>query len=342
MAGGRGPRRARPGGDRWLIVGAVVSVLAHALVVAWVVGASAGADRDGGAVLRTSDEHETPPPPEVRFGEVHSDRVSINWLGFEAPSEEHAARAEAETEQAAMSPEAAGGPAGSVPVPPAPEQASPGLAQQTPARPQPEPAEPTQDPAQGPPPAAVAVVPESPMVGPPAPPRPASGAPDRPEAPATAESRPNPSPPGTGGQGETEGAGAGRDPGLPADRESTDVALEKTLEIKDWTSPIVGEGIRIRTVRPQMFAHFAGVRFPKPAVIELRFRRHGETGVVTKAEFVKEKRPGGLIVTHSTGDPVLDGLVLDSVYRWTGEGAAIDALKGEQGLVVRVRFSWVR
>jgi len=341
-----GASRTRPGGERWLIVGAVVSLLTHVLVVSWLVGASASAGvGEGGAVLQTSDERPATEPPEVRLGLVDLDRVSINWLGFEDPSETHVAPSVAESEQAAMTRNPAGGAAGGAPTPPAPEQKTPEAVEPAPVPPG-QPAEteaPTPDKPMSVPPGPRAVTPETPVVGPPVPPARAAAEPDKPDPEAASPApNPEPQPPGSGGRGEKTGTGSGADPGLAADRESTDVALKQTLDIKDWTNPIVGEGIKVKTVRPQMFAHFAGVRFPRPAVIEIRFKRHGEGGIVAKAEFLKEKQADGLIVTHSTGDSVLDALVLDAVYRWTAEGRAIDALEPEQTLMVRIRFNWVR
>lgn len=338
--------RIGPGGDRWLIVGAVVSLLTHVVVVSWLIGASASAgEGDGGQVLQTADGRRPATPPEVRLGLVDLDRVSINWLGFETPTEEHVAPSEAETEQAAMTPNPVGGPAGSAPTPPAPEQTEPESPEDPTraAQAQPEPAEADPDKPTSLPPASVPVVPETPELGPPVP-APQASAPAKDPEPEAAAPTPNPKPqpPGSGGNGDKTGTGSGEDPGLAADRESTNVALEKTLDIKDWTNPVVGEGVRIKTVRPQTFIHFAGIRFPRPAVLEIHFKRHGEGGVVTKAAYLQEKRPDGSVVTHTTGDPVLDALVLDAVYRWTAEGKAIDALGPEQELVVQMRFSWVR
>ena len=135
----------------------VLSVLLH-LGVGWALvarphGESAPIRL---ASLDTPDTRQAD-PDRVRFGLTESSQVTVNWLGFDVPSEPQTAPDPADVEQAAMTTDAAGAPtAGADPTPPTPQAQPPQEAGPTPAesapqsQPQPqseaEPADPQPDP----------------------------------------------------------------------------------------------------------------------------------------------------------------------------------------------------
>lgn len=334
-----------PGGGRWLGVGLVVSLVLHGALGAVLVSAS-WAGQGGGDERHREDHPAMSPEDRVRLGLDRAAPVSINWLGIETPSDPHVARDVAESEQAALAAETAGGaPSGAEavsPVEPTPAQAE-----------APAPAERAADPAPGVAEAPEVVVGPEPVVtargweepvGPPNPdppePMEAERAPVEPAEAAVAQAAPQR--PATTGQGETMGPGAAAQPGAPAERESDAVALEETLDVRSWTTPVVGEGIELITVRPRWPTHFVGGRLTRPALVAITLRRTEAGGVVRRAEFVRVEREDGSFEVLDSGDPAVDSIVLNTIYQWRARGKAIESLGPEESLVVRLRLFTVR
>lgn len=324
-----------PGGGRWVTVGFLVSLAVHALLVAALVSASANAGVARERAPTSPPESEDP----LRFGLDTPARATINWLGIEDPTPTHVAPVVAESEQAALALDAAGGPT-------APTQ--------TPApQPTPEPTpEPQTQPVATPPDAIEAPEGPEPVIPKPEPEVPEADEPVGPPVPDPVlelierqpQQRPTqPAPAPAAGAGQTQGPGTGDAPGAPAQREADAIAKIKTLDVKDWTTPTVGQGIEIRPVRPRWPTHFRLGRLTKPALVQIIFGRD-ETGrgVVRRAEFVRVEHPDGRVEIRSSGDPEIDSIVLNAIYRWTASGADIDALGPGETMHVRVQLFTVR
>lgn len=109
------------------------------------------------------------------------------------------------------------------------------------------------------------------------------------------------------------------------------------LEFDDLGRPLAGKGLEIKTVRPEWPASVRNTYRPRNAVVVIRF---GADGKVRKAEFLRESdgRKG-------TGASVVDGPLLDAVYRWTARGERIDALdknNPDAELVIPIRMLLTR
>ncbi|MEZ6242312.1 MAG: hypothetical protein R3B57_04645 [Phycisphaerales bacterium] len=304
----------------WLAAGGVFSLLVHVagglLAVAWAHGEPGGAS----TATPTSEPLLERKKPDVVLGIQESRSVSINWLGFETPTE-HRAQV-AETEQPALSmapmgetPEAVSGSGGDGSSARAP--IAPGELQAT---------------AGG-------------VVGPPAPSESAPAIVVRPKESEDAQIAASPDagsldlPPardplqgagGGGGKGE-EGAPAGGDdqPGQPSDRESVATALREAMNLSDWGKPLAREGLEIKTVRPRWSVTTRLSRSPRNPVVVIQF---GRDGVVRTARFLREGK-----FEYSTGFDDVDGPLLDAVYRWKAEGKALEPLDEAQTLQVSVR-----
>ncbi|MEQ8769600.1 MAG: hypothetical protein RIB60_03715 [Phycisphaerales bacterium] len=332
-----------PGGGRWISLGLVVSLALHVFLVGLLVSVSAGA---GVAHAPAPDRERS--PDEIRFGLDVPPRATIDWLGIRDPTPEHIAPDEAESQQAALATDAAGGPA-SPPTQPSPqpepatESPAASEAEQSPAAPVEAPREPE------------AILPDAPQSAEPT--GPAEQSEDTPDPVLDAIERatptrtePTPTTPQTdAGTGPTQGTGPGDAPGRPSERESDATAKIATVDVEKWTSPVVGQGIEIRPVRPRWPTHFMLGRLPRPALIEITFHRPkdrpgGADGpaVVKLAEFARIERPDGTFEIRSSGDAAVDSIVLNTIYQWTATGAQIDELEEGKTLTVRVRLFSVR
>jgi hypothetical protein len=298
-----------------------------------------------------------PPQPEhevVRPGIAQSRTVTINWLGFEAPTQ-HAA-APAETDQPALSPE--------TPMPPGPPAEVPSPVQDLAAEVVREPIEPVEpepatetaaaldepaeeldaasakpseaaaesEPAAMPTPDAEGAGFAAPLLeivkrtleaaaraAPEALPQPREGAPAE-SGPPSSEVSP-PSEPGTSG-GSPESA----PDALPSEKEAGATSREQPI---DWAPgrPAAAEGLDITTVDPRWTIATRLSALPRNPVVRLDF---GKDGRVRKAEFLPEL---------DTGYRDVDGPLLDALYRWTAKGEALAKLPpGEPEAVVSLKF----
>ncbi len=94
--------------------------------------------------------------------------------------------------------------------------------------------------------------------------------------------------------------------------------------------PIAGEGLEIATVRPRFSVTIQVIARPRNPVVRIQF---GPDGKVRRAEFVKKK--GKLL---NTGSVHIDGPLMDAIYRWTAKGAALEPLKKDETLPVEIRL----
>ncbi len=311
-----------PGGASrgWLAAGGLLSVALHVLVgvlaVAWARG------EPGAAPTEPADEplmqREDMPTP---LGLQSSRKVSINWLGFETPTEHRAELAE--TEQPALSM----APMGEPPT----EQASPTIGEGASARAPVAPAESAATPGG--------------VVGPPAPTEPSRALVVQPRESEDAQvaaalemgppALPEPRDPlagagGGGGSGERGAPSGGDDqPGEPSDRESVATALKEAIDLTDWGRPLARQGLEVTTVRPRWSVTTRLARMPRNPVVLIRF---GADGTVRSAEFLRDKR-----LVFSTGFEDVDGPLMDAIYRWKASGEAIEALGEGETHQVSVR-----
>ncbi len=306
----------------WLAAGGAFSVLVHVagglLAIAWAGGDPAGTDALVSADEPLLERDESKPS----LGIQNSRSVSINWLGFETPTEHRAQLAE--TEQAALSMAPMGEPldqpasattgegrTARAPVAPAEAEGAPGGEVGPPA-----PSEPSRALVVRPHESEEADVPAAVEVG-------------RPALPSARD--PLAGEGGGGGRG-PEGAPVGGDdqPGEPSDRESVATALREAIDLSEWGRPLAREGLEVKTVRPRWSVTTRLARSPRNPVLIIRF---GADGAVRSAEFLRDKR-----MIFSTGFSDVDGPLLDAVYRWRAQGRAIEALGegGEHQISVRV------
>ncbi|HZW10373.1 MAG TPA: hypothetical protein VFF69_10760 [Phycisphaerales bacterium] len=310
-----------------------------------------------------------PPPrpeePVVRPGIAQSRTVTINWLGFEAPTE-HAA-APADTDQAALSPEAPGAPG----LPSGAASGAPAASPQPAAQPEhalgPAPEVgaavdplPSPDPAPHAEPAVSEALPEAVAPPPdPAPIRPEEAEPisiperegpglaapllefvkraleaaARPAAGGPAES-PASTPPDLAASAESPPAPAAAPGGspaaapdaLPSEKQSAPTSSDEPI---DWAPgrPAAAEGLDIVTVDPRWTIATRLSALPRNPVVRIDF---GKDGHVRKAEFLPEQ---------NTGYRDVDGPLLDALYRWSAKGKALDQLPADQpDSVVSLKF----
>lgn len=305
--------------SRWSLLAALVTSLAIHLLAGLAITspwlrAQPACDRQ--ATI------EPPPgliPAPPRLGIERSRAVTVTWVGFETPTEHEAKQSE--VEQAALTP-------------------APGLAELAaadPAPPAPEPGPPS-EPARSADSTPAALPPSRPSIpmdalapvaiAPPtqmqtdtleaepaslsaAEPRVQQAEPDAPATPAT-PSR----------------VRSGR-PGIEDQRESDAAARQKPLRYTPG-KPIAAEGIEITTVRPDFGTAVRMLANPQDPLVIIEFRSDGH---VQRARFA---RSGTRVL--GTGNPYVDGAILDAIYRWTARGAAIDALPEGQTLTYTVQL----
>lgn len=262
-------------------------------------------------------------PTIPRLGIERSKAVTVTWVGFETPSEHQAQ--DSEVEQAALSPApglaqlAASDPAPPTPTPqPAPPVQQPQPAE---AQPSPTPAQPSRPSIPMDAFAPVAITPPTPVVAASVQPDPAPTPADEPKP--QLEEATAPTAPATPSQVAT-----GR-PGIEDQRESDASALEKPLKYTPG-KPIAAEGIEITTVRPDFGTTARMLANPQDPLVVIDFKSDGH---VHRARFARS----GIRVL-STGNPYVDGAILDAIYRWTAKGDAIDELPEGQTLTYSVQL----
>lgn len=313
------PQTRVESGGRPLWAAAGVSVLLHlaaglALVSPWTRSA---------APLPTATQIEpiVPIKPNVpRLGIERSKAVTLTWVGFETPTEHQAPLSE--VEQAMLTPAPGLAPlAAAEPAPPAPPaEPSPPTAQPTPQAAPPEPA-PTPASAPSMPLdvlAPVAIAPPAPTPAPAQPPAP-TPAPPNPVEPQVAQPATPPTP----------SQSANGRPGLEDERESDAAALHKPLDYKPG-KPIAGEGIEITTVRPDFGTTVRMLANPDNPLVIIEF---GPDGRVRHARYARNAARA-----LNTGNPYIDGAILDAIYRWRAKGKAVDELGKDQTLTYSVRL----
>lgn len=297
---------------RFLVLGGILSLLLHGTAGLFLGGWSLRKPTIPPAPLL--NEPEARRPVEQRLGLEKSRNVTINWLGFEQPTEHSAP--EADVEQAELTREPTGTPA-ETPAPSPPRE----TAQQQPEEPsETKTAHPAATPAAvveataG----AVAAAGEwlvrlptevaklAAMIDPPAP-QPVE--PDAPSEPPTEHTptvaSPTPSPAPTG------------DDGLASQKDADATAFEQTLEVRPG-QPAAAEGLQINTVRPRWRYTTLLTASPRNPTVLITFGRDGR---VKRAEFAVR---GGKVL-HS-GERDVDEPLLNAIYQWTAAGKAIEAL----------------
>ena len=321
----------------WLIVGGACSLLAHTslAVLVGTVPAGAPSDPDPSAA---DPEREQPPRP--RLGIERSTVATLNWLGFEKPTE-HATPNPFDLDQAALtrnpSPDApieeapspgssaASAPAQPVETPPVPEAlANPGRIESDPA----------EAPVLLPPPSnsdtqteeidpaeletSQSLMPEPAEQSPSSEPTPALELSESPPAATT--------PPA---------------PGELDDRDADPVSREVSLTFDRLGRPAAGEGIEIQTVRldsREKAARFLVLSLKDP-VIEIDFaKRKKGPATVARAEYLSVKQPDNTFVTKSTGNADIDRILRVNVYRWTATGEAFDELEVGETITIKLRL----
>lgn len=254
--------------------------------------------------------------PLVRPGITQSRAVTINWLGFESPTEHQAEPAD--SEQAALSPTPTGTP---VPEDARPSPAPPveGLAEADAAeeRPEPEsarepakaaPAEPAED-VPSPDAAAELAVPEglnpevlvAPLVD-----MLRSIARNAREANERVDAAASPAPAAAPAATPGEAREA-----IPSEKESSATSVDPV----DWEPgrPVAAEGLDITPVVPEWNISTRLSSLPRNPVVQIEFAKDGR---VRRVGFIGE----------GTGYRDVDGPLLDAIYRWRAKGEALDRL----------------
>ncbi|MCL4221566.1 MAG: hypothetical protein KJZ65_09355 [Phycisphaerales bacterium] len=310
-------------GPRSLWAAAVVSVLLHlagglVIVAPWNQTASPA---PSGAQVEPLVSVK---PNVPRLGIERSNAVTVTWVGFESPTEHQAPLSQ--VEQAMLTPAPGLSPLAS--AEPAPQAPPAEVSPPTPAA-QPSPratqTQPTPPPAPGVPLEVLAPV----AIAPPAPtsdralePTQTPSAPTEPVTPTRPEQTQPATPP-------TPSESASGRPGLQDPRESDAAALKRPLEYKPG-KPIAGEGIEITTVRPNFGTTVRMLANPDNPLVVIDF---GPDGRVRHARFARNATR-----TLNTGNPYVDGAILDAIYRWKARGKAIDELGEDQMLTYSVRL----
>lgn len=350
----------------WLGMGLSVSLLLH-LSVGVLLVRSAQPSLD----IRTPTQdmgREDPVGPQLRLGLEESTIASINWLGFEEPTE-HAAPVLFDLDQAALAREA------SNPAPP-----DPAIAQNRPTSPTADPVDPGQAEASASAtgeettaaaapagavenvesapataaesPVVISVPEEGPWVDPAAEPQPIEG-PPTPETTKQTEALTSPRPqpetqpntqpasPSAAPQGPAVPTATPPSPlATPDDRDSTPAAKEISLTLDRIGKPAAGEGIEINTVR--LDSQDKAVRFlagsVRDPVVMMEFRREKKgPATVSTVSFEQVEQPNGTVIVRNTGNADIDRILRLNIYRWTATGKAIDEL--EIGKTVQIRLS---
>jgi len=275
---------------RRLLVGGLVSLAAHAGALAVVVGV------DGAHAPRRASTPADRAPPEERPGIDRSKAMTINWIGFEEPTEHRAPRAATEQPLLVRGPAPTPMPRSAAPAgeagPPATD-AGPAVATPTPRAPDgvleaaARVADAVRDAARR-----LAGVVRAPT---PVDPRPAADL--APLAPSIAVATP-------GGSAEASPTGL------------TDPIVIEPGE------PAAVEGLTIRTVAPRFSTVTRLTARPHNPLIDITFET---TGKVVQADIVQ-----------SSGYANVDRPVLDAVYQWRATGRRLTEIRAQRGPDARV------
>lgn len=147
--------------------------------------------------------------------------------------------------------------------------------------------------------------------GPPAPQAPASpsatqpAAETRPPAPSSQDQKPSPARP------EARPAGS---PGDTSDKEADATSIKQALEYRNGRVR-AGEGIDIKTVKPEFSNFTVLTALPKVPVVEITFNAQGK---------VKNVR-----MVQSSGYKDVDEPILNAVWAWTAKGKKLEAMSRE-------------
>lgn len=343
---------SRPALVRNLGVGVVLSVVLHLVIATGLVARSLLPDLSLEAAMDREDE--TAPP--LKLGIDRSQVATINWVGFETPTE-HSAQ-NSTVEQAAVTPVVGLAEAASEDEP-SPETV-PTEAAQPEVQPQPEPeptpqsepapeseATPTTEPTPSMPlvpvemlgPIRAAPASESPLIQmepgellrPPKPAEPAAAPPETTpaETTPTPEAKPSSAPQPTPAQESAKPADPAGTPGIQDEREADASAITKTLEVRPG-KPIAAEGLQITTSRPVYGVTVQAISNPRNPVVCIQFDRSGK---VRRADFVV--RDGKRL---DTGSIHVDAPLMDAIYRWTAKGKALESLRKDETLPVEIRL----
>lgn len=304
---------------RPLVLALVASLLLHAGGALWLVSPWAHPQL---ATDATADSLVEVSPNIPRLGIEHSKAVTVTWVGFETPTEHQAKLSE--VEQAALTP-VVGQSEQATAEPSPPVQTSEPSPNTPPAQPQQEVASAKPQPAHADQPvpsvpidalAPIAIAPPTAEIAPTPKPAPAPK-PAEQEAPA-----PTPAP--------TPSDVAAGKPGLEDEREADPVALAKPVRASNLGKPLAGEGIQITTVSPTFGTAIRMLASPSDPLVIIDFAPDGS---VQRARYA---RSGKRVL--NTGNPHVDGAILDAVYRWTAKGKAIDELKDDESLTYSIRL----
>ena len=334
-------------------VGAGISLLAHVAAALLLIQYPDHQGLTDAPDQARERDRQTPPPREerVQLGIEESKAVTISWLGFEEPTPHEAPKAP--TEQAALA-RAASAPA-PVPAPPTPEPApSAQPAAESEPRSEPEPEQraeqvSAEDPAK----ALTLEAAETEREAEPLPKpvdksaelvrMPAEAireveasaestqgteASDSERTEAAAESQPQDQPtsalrPTQPREPTEEAAEADAEPGEASDRASDPTSIEEPIDVRIG-KPAAAEGLKIKTVRPEVSTTTRVLSSPRPAMIRIVFRADGD---VDHAEYVRDERGRKL----DTGSPKWDEAVLYAVYRWQASGERLERLREQRG-----------
>jgi hypothetical protein len=313
---------------RTLGFGVAISVCVHIGVFAVMTGAAAV------DTSRGSDEEpvfDMSQPNPLQLGIAQSNAVTVNWVGFEAPTEHSAP--ESTVEQAALTPQVGQQATAAAAPLETPETQEPAEAEQ-----------PTQEvaaeaseratPSEAAPAAAPVRLPLEAFVplesteldAPTLKPSPLEAIAE-PEAKAEVSPEPQAqdaaAAPAAPSQASAEGAPGEADP-----RESDAAALKKAIDYRPGR-PIAAEGLEITPVRPRYSITTRAIARPRDPHVTIEF---DSSGRVKRAFFVKS---AGKI--RSTGFEQVDGPLLDAIYRWKAKGKDIDELEGDETVAITIR-----
>lgn len=298
---------------------------------------------------------DRPRPDEnqpLRLGIDRSQAATINWVGFEQPTEHSAEHST--VEQAAVTPVVGRAEAASEDQPSPESRQSDAQA----AQPEPQPEQPAPPEAPAETVAQVEPIPEMPllpteMLGPiqAAPEAPSAlldmepgeilrPPPDMPaqepqpaaepsETPPTPETQPAAAAQPAPAQPAASAATPSGTPGIKDEREADASAISMTMSVRPGR-PVAAEGLQINTVRPQYGVTVRAISRPRNPVVLIQFDRAGK---VRRAEWVV--RDGKRL---DTGSLQVDGPLMDAIYRWTAKGVALEPLGRDDTLGVEIRL----
>lgn len=303
-----------------------------------------------------SDEPDRSPP--LRLGIDRSNAATINWVGFETPTE-HAA-SKSSVEQAAVTPVVGSARVASEDQPSPASEPSPEVTPVEPvteqaAKPVEQPADEAMSEAREsapvipmdvfePTPTVRAFKPDPVFTAKPEPklnplpavePEPKQKSEKPSEKPTQKISKPVPPRPTTKPVKPTPAKPAAQpaDPsgtrGIKDRREADASSKVQSLTYRPGR-PVAGEGLEIATVRPRFSVTIQVIARPRNPVVRIEFGRDGK---VRRAEFVRKK--GRLL---NTGSVHIDGPLMDAIYRWTAKGVALEPLKKDETLPVEIRL----